>query len=201
VQAKFQRQIKALYVKEMTDAGKPPIAVDDLKLESGDYARLVAQTYSNTFGAYHPADTNQTTNTAAPPPSPKPAPVPNPVVNNSLSSAKPLFAHGASRMVSSWRPNDVVAAPSASPMATSNAVSSALAAIAQTDLAAMEEQLLQKIEITSDEFRQLMQDRAKQVESYLLKSDKVTADRLFITVPKPIEAKAKGEDRVNLTLD
>ena len=92
----------------------------------------------------------------------------------------------------------VVEAP---PVATRKPASPAPVVVAQSDLAGMEEQLLQKIEITSDDFRQLMQDRANQVEGCLLKSGKVTADRLFITAPKPIDANSKGEDRVNLTLD
>jgi predicted acetyltransferase len=75
------------------------------------------------------------------------------------------------------------------------------AAVAQSERAGMEEQLLQKIDITSDDFRQLMQNRANQVEAYLLKSGRVTADRLFITAPKPVNAGFIGEDRANLTLD
>jgi hypothetical protein len=101
-------------------------------------------------------------------------------------------------MVFSSPRGGVVEAP---PVETRKPASPAPVVVAQSDLAAMEEQLLQKIEITSDDFRQLMQDRANQVEGYLLKSGKVTADRLFITAPKPIEANFKGEDRVNLTLD
>ena len=46
-----------------------------------------------------------------------------------------------------------------------------------------------------------MQNRANQVEAYLLKSGRVTADRLFITAPKPVNAGFIGEDRANLTLD
>jgi len=196
VRAKFQRQIKTLYIKEMTDAGKPTVEVDSLKLEPADYAQLVAQAYSNTFGAYQPLGTNQTTNAAAPPPRPVPPPVP--VVKYS-----PSFTHGASDMTFLSYPNYVVAAPPPATVETAKpaSLSPSPVALAQSDLANMEEQLLQKIEITADDFRQLMQDRAKQVESYLLQSGKVTADRLFITAPKPINATAKGETRVNLTLD
>ena len=65
----------------------------------------------------------------------------------------------------------------------------------------MEDRLMKKIEITNDDFRELMQNRAKQVEEYLLQSGKVTADRLFITVPKIVDTNATGAARVNLTLD
>jgi len=196
--AKLQRQIKALFIKEMTDAGKPPVALDELKLEPGDYERLVARAYSNTFGAYRPPGTNQTPDTSAPPPPKKPIPATVHVVENLPPPARSPFEHGAARMVFLSHRGGVVGAP---PVETRKPASPAPGVVAQSDLAGMEEQLLQKIEITSDDFRQLMQDRANQVEGYLLKSGKVTADRLFITVPKPIEANFKGEDRVNLTLN
>jgi hypothetical protein len=69
------------------------------------------------------------------------------------------------------------------------------------DLAAMEKKLEQKIDITSDDYLQLMKVRANAVEACLLKTGKVTADRLFLTVPKPIKPGVPGEDRVNLKLD
>ena len=87
------------------------------------------------------------------------------------------------------------------PVASTTTVSPAPAPVPQTELGDMEEQLMQKIEISKDDFRQLMQDRANQVQSYLIKTGKVTADRLFITVPKPIQPNFKGEDKVNLSLD
>jgi hypothetical protein len=195
--AKFQRQIKALFIKETADAGKLPVAVDELKLEPGDYERLVARAYSNTFGAFHPPGTNQTAGASAPLPPKKPASA-APVVKNLPPPASSLFEHGAGRMVFLSHRGGAVEAP---PVETGKPASPAPVLVAQSDLAAMEEQLLQKIEITSDDFRQLMQDRANQVEGCLLKSGKVTADRLFITAPKPIEANFKGEDRVNLTLN
>jgi hypothetical protein len=196
--AKLQRQIKALFIKEMTDAGKPPVAVDELKLEPGDYERLVSKAYSNTFGAFQPPGTNQTAGASAPLSPNKPAPAPVYVVKNLPPPARSPFGHGASRMVFLSHRGEVVEAP---PVEIRKPASTAPAVVAQSDLAGMEEQLLQKIEITSDDFRQLMQDRANQVEGCLLKSGKVTADRLFITVPKPIGPNSKGEDRVNLTLN
>jgi len=197
--ARLQRQIKALFIKEMTDAGKPPVTAEALKLEPADYERMVAKAYSNTFGAYHPPGTNQTPD-ASTPPSKKPVAAPAPVVKNLPPPAVPFFENGAMRMVYSSHRAGAVAAPPAGAGKPASPVPG-VAVVPQSALADMEEQLLQKIEITGDDFRQLMQDRAKQVEGYLLKSDKVTADRLFITAPKPIDANFKGEDRVNLTLN
>jgi len=46
-----------------------------------------------------------------------------------------------------------------------------------------------------------MLSRARQVQAYLLKTEKVTGERLFIIAPKNIDNSFKGEDRVNLSLD
>ena len=55
--------------------------------------------------------------------------------------------------------------------------------------------------VTDDDLRDLMQERARQVQSYLLKSGAVATERLFMIAPKPIDASAKGESKVNLSLN
>jgi hypothetical protein len=204
VRDRFQRQIKALYIKELADAGKPTVAVDELKLEPADYERLVTRAYTNAFGPYQPGG-NPATNASMPLSSANATRAAVPVAKNSPPPAQSPFEHGASRMVFGWNGNGVVAAPPPPAMKNGKPVPATAASApppaAQSQLADMEQQLMQKIEITSDDYKQLMQDRAKQVEAYLLHSGKVAPDRLFITVPKPINANAKGEDRVNLTLD
>jgi hypothetical protein len=203
--AKLQRQIKALFIKEMTDAGKHPVAMEELKLEPADYERLVAQDYSNTFGAYHPPETNQTPGAAAPPPAKRPGAVSAPVVKNSPLPAGSELDHGGTLMILLSEGGEPIKVPRipipASSGQTAKPASPTPLFVPQSELAGMEDQLLQKIDITGDDFGQLMEARASQVEGYLLKSGKVTADRLFITVPKPIGPNSKGEDRVNLPLD
>jgi hypothetical protein len=39
------------------------------------------------------------------------------------------------------------------------------------------------------------------VQAFILQSGKVTAERLFIVTPKSTGASAKGQSRVNLSLD
>jgi hypothetical protein len=68
-------------------------------------------------------------------------------------------------------------------------------------LADMEAQLVAKIEITQDDLRDLMNQRAKTVQAFLLQTGKVTAERLFVTAPKPMDLSSKGEDKVNLSLE
>ena len=65
----------------------------------------------------------------------------------------------------------------------------------------MERQLLDKTEVTPDDFRDLMQARANKVQNDLLQTGKVTADRMFVIAPKPMNASSHGEERVTLSLD
>jgi hypothetical protein len=65
----------------------------------------------------------------------------------------------------------------------------------------METLLAAKTWVPAESLRQLMQDRAKAVQAYLLASGKVTAERLFRVAPKSPDAAFKGDARVNLSLD
>ena len=65
----------------------------------------------------------------------------------------------------------------------------------------MENQLLEEIRITDDDLRDLMSARASAVQTFLLGTEKVAAERLFIIAPKPVDSAFKGEDRVNLSLN
>ena len=211
LRAKFERQIKAIYIKELTDAGKPPVAAEELTLAPADYERLVPIAYSNSFGAYvPPTATNQITNA----PAPAPLPLVKPVAAAPVAKAKPapstagsFFAHGGARMILLEEEKEIAAAPPPTPKPviptaeTNKPVGPASPPVAQSDLSIMQEKLLQKIQVTSDDFRQLMIQRAKGVEAYLLKSGKVTGDRIFLTAPRAIDTNYKGEDKVSMTLD
>jgi hypothetical protein len=64
----------------------------------------------------------------------------------------------------------------------------------------MEAKLLELTEITPDDFKKLMDERATAVQSYLLQTGKVTPERLTIAAPKAVDASFQGSNRVNLTL-
>ena len=66
--------------------------------------------------------------------------------------------------------------------------------------AEMEAKLIELTEITPDDFKKLMQERATAVQSYLLQSGKVTTERLTLVEPKPVDASFQGSNRVNLSL-
>jgi hypothetical protein len=65
----------------------------------------------------------------------------------------------------------------------------------------MEALLAENVEVTDDEFRQLMTARARWVQDWLVQSGQVAADRVFLVAPKPVDAKYQGECRVNLSLN
>jgi hypothetical protein len=64
----------------------------------------------------------------------------------------------------------------------------------------MEKFLIEKTEIPPAEFAGLMRERANKVQAYLLQTGKVTADRLTVAAPKPVDASFRGQSRVNLSL-
>jgi hypothetical protein len=67
-------------------------------------------------------------------------------------------------------------------------------------LADMETKLIEVTEVTPADFKKLMDDRAATVQSYLLQSGKVEAERLTVAASKTVDASFQGSNRVNLTL-
>ena len=65
----------------------------------------------------------------------------------------------------------------------------------------METELTAQNKIVDEDVRELKQTRAQNVQRALLKTEKVTAERLFILAPWPVTGGAKGESRVNLSLN
>ena len=68
------------------------------------------------------------------------------------------------------------------------------------DLHDMETKLLELTEVTPDDFKKLMDERAAAVQGYLLQSGKVEAGRITIAPSKAVDASFQGSNRVNLTL-
>jgi len=192
-QIKLDQRMKSLRVKELTDAGKPSVAMEAVTLEPKERERLLKKIYKQTLGSYKPTEvsTNQSPAAAA---------------QNATARAMANLAeaeardHGASMLRSQPKPI-VLPVKFAATTASSSGKPAPPKSRYELELADMEDQLLQRIQITEDDLRELMQQRAKKVQTYLLKTEKVTAERLFITAPKPVGASSKGEDRVNLSLD
>jgi hypothetical protein len=69
------------------------------------------------------------------------------------------------------------------------------------DAAQMEQRLLADTRVTDDELRELMQMRARTVQSALLESGQIPPERVFILAPKSINSAAQGETRANFSLE
>jgi hypothetical protein len=67
-------------------------------------------------------------------------------------------------------------------------------------LADMEAKLIEVTEVTPDDFKKLMDDRATAVRNYLLQTGKVEPERLTVAASKTVDASFQGANRVNLTL-
>ncbi len=78
--------------------------------------------------------------------------------------------------------------------ATSSRVSAALAEVRQY-------KHFDTIEVTPDDFRALMQERADKVRNYLLQTGQVAAERMFIVALKPVDPSYQGQSRVDLSLE
>jgi hypothetical protein len=191
---RLDQQIRSLWIKEQTDSGKPAVAVEDVKLEPAEYERLLKKTYKKVLGRYKPTEvaTNQTS-----------GPGGSSIAEQLAAMPKlPASDRGATLLMTPAEPAKAVTTttslPSGSPIAVQSSVPKTRT---ELELADMQEQLVQKIEITNDDLRDLMQARAAKVQAFLLKTEKVTAERVFIIAPKPVDAAFKGQDRVNLSLD
>src|ERR1039458_1232980 len=64
----------------------------------------------------------------------------------------------------------------------------------------IEAKLLSAIQVSVNEQRDLVKQRAQSVRSHILKNGQVAPERLFIVAPKSAGSSAKGDHRVNLSL-
>jgi hypothetical protein len=196
---KMEHQLRSMWVKEQTDAGKPAVAQDSVQLEPDERNRLLRKLHRQLVGPYVPTPIPTNDATGA--------------VSNSIAgrlAAMPKRTgteRGASQLIAPQKPAGSTGTPVTSTPAPTSAASPfagrPLESLSRTELELldMEDQLINKLEVTPDDLRDLMQARAKMVKDYLLKTGKVADERLFIIAPKTIDASFKGEDRANLSLN
>jgi len=84
---------------------------------------------------------------------------------------------------------------------TETSTSTAVTVVPAITSAEMEAKLLAQVKVEENELRDLMQQRAQSVQAFLLKTEKVTVERLFIITPKPVDDTYRGESKVNLLLN
>ena len=192
---KLEHDLKKLRMKELAGQADAPATVEEIKLEGRDYARLLKVQYEK-WMEQHPAAPTEG------------APAGD---TNAVGVAKTNVLNAP--RVEARKGAEALRGPGKTVNKATNAVASAVdpAVVTRpahfppvaTDevLAPMEAVLFQQIKISSNDLVELMQARAKVVQRQLLKTEKVTDDRLFILAPKPADAASKGQSRVNLSLN
>jgi hypothetical protein len=202
---KLEQHLKILRLKELTDAGKSAPSLAALQLEPAERERLLKQVFTglgtNETLVLEAVAAGTDTNALAGVPvaamtrqggqSPA-AKVPgktgrtNPAASGS-KGARELMTTGAKR------PAAATPASRAQPPAAPDG--------APLTLDQIEARLVSFIQVSENEQRDLIKQRALAVQAFILQSGKVTAERLFIVTPKSTGASAKGQSRVNLSLD
>ncbi len=209
--ARFADQIKGLWLKEQLDAGMPVAAPADTNTPPADYERLVSKFYFETVGTNQSGMTNAMligNSNSAPTQvmSATPTNAPSLTTARAEPRAETASSHGASLLLrhSTESPLPVqkkMEMPATAVMESTNQPAATEPVAQQIDLSTMEAELTKRIVITDDDLRDLMKARADRVQAYLLQTGKVTAERIFVTAPKPVDATAKGEPRVKMSLD
>jgi hypothetical protein len=65
----------------------------------------------------------------------------------------------------------------------------------------METLVAGQIEVTDDDYRALMNARARWVQNWLLQNGQVANERLLLVAPQPVDGAYRGESQANLSLD
>jgi hypothetical protein len=185
---KLHDQLKARRLAELAAMGRPPEALQGFQLEPEERDRLLRLSFIEQFGTNitRIIQTNQSrlagTNgllAAAPPP-------------RSTQPEPGLFK----RFLGLFHSSGKVKNPAEKRLKKADRQALALAT---PEL--MEEMLAARVQVSADELRQLMSSRARWAEAWFLQGGKITADRLFVVAPKPVDGAYRGESRVNLTLN
>jgi len=227
---KLEGQIRSLRARELIAAGTPPETVQSLKVDPTNYTRLLKALYLQTTGTNGPAATASASPApvAQPSTSPFPLAAPQPGEGGSTPRRAALSRAGQSikggellvRGASPGNPNDglgiasapmassqkpSMAAPSPNPAPTVTAPTNTVAAnVSSPEVEPTREQmeasLLATIQVSPDDFRELMQARARNVQAALVNVGKVEGGRVAILAPPPINPAVKGQSRADLSL-
>jgi hypothetical protein len=201
---KLEEQIKVLRLKEFADAGKAVPSIDTVQIEPAQRERLLKQLIAD-------LGTNQTLALQT-------APAPDTNITGVASGSTPAGSgdHSSAGKTAGSRArsasvSDVKGAAGLTEEVTKPAASrTKRAPKSQIPTAPgggpltvdqIEARLVAAIKLSEEERRELIRQRAEAVQSAILKSGKVAAERLFIVAPKPAASMTKGETRANLSLN
>jgi len=186
-QQKLSDRLKARRLQELSAKGHAPASIETFQTEPEERERLLRAAFVEQFGTNvaEIIQTNQArfsaTNQPAAPAAARVAPAPK-----SGLFGRVLGIFGRSGQKTAAEKN------------LSKADRQALG-LAAPEL--MEALLVEKVEVSGDEFRQLMAARARWAQDWFQQNGQIAADRLFLVEPKPVDKLYQGASRVNLSLN
>jgi hypothetical protein len=183
---KLGDQFKARRLQELRAKNRVPESVGTFQLEPGERDRLLRTAFAEQFGT-NVAEVIQTRLarlTATNPPAATAAARTAPKPKRSLLQPVVGLFSGSHKTAAEKR-----------------LTKADRQALDQATPELMEELLAEKVTVTDEEFHQLMIARARWVQDWLLQNGQITADRLLLVAPKPVDAAYRGESRVNLSLN
>jgi hypothetical protein len=189
---KLEQEIKAARGAELAGKSEEPGVASEVQLQSRDYVRTLKATYKKTFDRDRPLPPG-TTNVAA-------------VGSTPASATRSEQRKGAEAQITRSAPKLVARTTNAPTLLDEARISTrpaSLPALPEGDeaLAEMEKELFARVSVQPEDFLGLMQQRAQSVQRALLKTERVTAERLFILAPPAAGTATNGQSRVNLSLN
>jgi hypothetical protein len=187
-----QEQIRSDRLKELSSLGQTPPSTEQFQPEPADYERLLRASVAKTFGTNLTEALRAAVEKAA-------------AATNGLSSGArvgqgPGFWARVGSIIHGGQER------AATRQAHQAAQADALLLQRNPDLARLSTDQMEMLlgaqkEVPAESLQQLMLARGKAVQAYLLASQRITGERLFLVTPKPESAQAQGEPRVHLGLE
>jgi len=204
---KLRERLKAKRLQELSAKGKAAQSLESLQLDPEDYDRLLRAAFTEQFGTniaailrtnqLAAAATNQPSGTMGAKVSGKPK---QPLYRRALGwvgldrhAGKPFYQPALA-----WVGLERHARKSAVEKRLTKADRLALG---QAAPATMETLVAGQLPVTDENYRALMNERARWVQNWLLQNGHVAAERLLLVAPKPVDGAYRGESRANLSLD
>jgi hypothetical protein len=187
---KLEREFKSARMAELAGKSDAPASADEIRFEPREYARQLRASYKKAFDRERPLPAGAT----------NPASGISPAATTRVEPRKGAEAQMAREPVKPVKATNALADAN-EPRILARPKS--LPALPADDeiLAQMELEMFARVSVTAEDFGELMRGRAQSVQRALLKTEKVTGERLFILAPQPAGATSKGQSRANLSLN
>ena len=192
---KLQEKMKSLRLPELTSRGKPVPALGEFQLEPKDYERLLRRTYKETFKLDPERALKEAREAVAATNAPATSAMASSGVRPSMEIVK-----GATQLIRALPSQAPAQAPKPATAAIPGAATAKPRTAGELVLEEMEHRLMATSPATDDDLRELMKQRSASVQKFLIDTGKVTAERIFLVAPKPVDPNVKGLARATFSL-